>query len=131
MTPPGDPLSFYEDNPEYTGALAYYAEKGFAALGFEVTELIRNARPGDPQRLIRSGEVRRLWIRKTPGGHLLRGMLAMLELKDKSGKTAVFQVLYTAANDARHLVRLTAGTFNKQDLESFRQDYDGSAEKEA
>ena len=82
MAAPGDPLILYEGHPAYRDALVHYQAEGFQDLGDEILEIIRNTKLGDAGITIRAGEVRRLLSRQLKNGHLLRGMLGMLESRN-------------------------------------------------
>jgi hypothetical protein len=122
---PGDPLVLYEGYPSYREVLVYYQAEGFQDLGDEILEIIRNTKLGDASKTIRAGEVRRLWSRQLKNGHVLRGVLGMVESRNENGKTAVFQFLYTSSNDGRYIVALTVGIFNKEEKSAFCQDHGG------
>jgi hypothetical protein len=125
VTAPGDSLVFFEDNEAYEKALGHYTALGFENLRDAVIEVITNAKWGDPLRPLRSGELRRLWTKTLNTGRRQQGLLGLVELRDKTGRTAVFQFLCTSGNDARALYALTLGTFDRQTLDAYREDYNG------
>ena len=57
----------------------------------------------------------------------MRGCVATVESKSSNGKTAVFELLFVAANDNRHYIHLTYGTFTRAEQEEFRKSYQGEA----
>jgi hypothetical protein len=125
VTPPGNPLIFYEGYPLYRDALAHYQTEGFGDLGDNILEVIRNAKLGDAERNLKAGEVRRLWSLKLKNSQVLHGMLGMVESRNDEGKNAVFQFLYTSGNDGRYLFALTVGPLSSEEKEAFRLDHGG------
>jgi hypothetical protein len=120
MTPPGDPLHIFDQNRGFTGPLAHYVTQGFVNLESEIDAVVHNAHPR---------EIRALWRKRRPVGHLLRGFVATVESMSSGGKTAVFELFYVASNDNRHYIQLTYGTFTKAEREEFRKGYQGETEK--
>jgi hypothetical protein len=126
---PGDPLVFYEGFPVYRDALMHYQTAGFSDLGDEILEIVRNSRLGETGGRIRFGEVQRLWSLRLKNGHVLRGMLGMVESRNRQGRKEGFQFLYTSCNDGRYVIALTAGTFTGEEIEAFRHDHGGESDR--
>lgn len=120
MVAPGYPLEIYEDDPRYVGALEHYRQRGFVQLEEQINDALVGGQPQD---------TKRLWSRKLKGGHVLRGLVLTVETQNQHRRTTVFQVLYTAVNDQRHLHHLTQGIVPALDLVAFMRAFEGQPEK--